>query len=143
MTEKPRRIAPGAYHALREALPVVFWYKRPFESFLRTCLRDAPELLAGLNFGDLKRSVADGLVERLMTRESVYQQVTVELMLNIANMRRFPDLEKLEDGPTRVAAAERAVPQLRHRTAHIPRLLPTEDRGTRAFKTAPNPAESL
>jgi len=36
-TEK--RISPNAYQALREALPVVFHYKRPYESFLRSALR--------------------------------------------------------------------------------------------------------
>jgi hypothetical protein len=143
MTEKHKRIAPGAYHALREALPVVFWYKRPFESFVRTCLRDAPELLAGLNFGDLKRNVADGLVERLMTRESVYQQVAVELMLNVANMRRFPDLEKLEDGPTRVADAERAVAELRRWTEQIAGVVADEEKGKRELKAAREQADAL
>jgi hypothetical protein len=42
-----KRIAPGAYQALRDALAVVFWRKRPFENFLRAALRDDPELLAG------------------------------------------------------------------------------------------------
>lgn len=59
-----KRISPGAYQALREALPVVFFYKRPFESYLRMALRDHPELLVGLNFRDLKRYVADELVGR-------------------------------------------------------------------------------
>src|SRR5215471_8310686 len=85
------RIAPGAYQALREALPVIFWFKRPYETFLRTCLRDAPELLAGLDFGDVKRRVADDLVDRLMTRETVYRSVTLDLMLSVSNMKRFPD----------------------------------------------------
>jgi hypothetical protein len=51
-----KRISPGAYQALREALPVVFFYKRPFESYLRMALRDHPELLAGLNFKKFARS---------------------------------------------------------------------------------------
>jgi len=143
LSEQPKRIAHGAYHALREALPVVFWYKRPFESFLRTCLRDAPELLAAVNFGDLKRHVADGLVERLMNRESVYQRVTLDLMLSIANMRRFPDLEKLEDGPLRVAEAERAVAELRRWTEQIEGLIADDERVIRELRAAREQSEAL
>jgi hypothetical protein len=44
MTEK--RISPNAYQALRETLPVVFHYKRPYRAYLRAALRDHPELLA-------------------------------------------------------------------------------------------------
>jgi hypothetical protein len=143
MTDKTKRIAPGAYQALREALPVVFWYKRPFESFLRTCLRDAPELLAGVTFADLKRHVADGLVERLMTRESVYQRITLDLMLSVANMRRFPDLEKLEDAPVRVAEAENAVAELRRWTIEIAGLVAEDERVVRELKAAREQAEAL
>lgn len=53
-----KRIHPGAYQALREALSVVFWYKRNFKNYLHMALRDHPELLAGLNFDDYKRWAA-------------------------------------------------------------------------------------
>jgi hypothetical protein len=89
-----KRISSNAYQALREALPVVFHYKRSFESFLRSALRDHPELLAGINFGDLKRYVADEVVRRLVRDEARYQQTTIDLMVAIAGMERFPDLER-------------------------------------------------
>ncbi|HEY8111967.1 MAG TPA: hypothetical protein VII16_03760 [Actinomycetes bacterium] len=100
-----KRISPSAYQALREALAVIFWYKRPLESYLRDALSDHPELIAGLNFGDLKRRVADALVSRLRQQEDRYQQVTLHLMIEIASMERFPDLERLEDREMRVAEA--------------------------------------
>jgi hypothetical protein len=37
-----KRIAPGAYQALRAALAKAFWYKRNFETYLRMALRDHP-----------------------------------------------------------------------------------------------------
>ncbi|SRR6266536_527653 len=111
-----RRISAGAYQALREALPVVFWYKRPFESYLRMALRDHPELLAGLNFRDAKRLVADELVDRLARGEDPYQQVTLQLMTEVASMERFHDLEKLEDAERRLAEARKAVAELRRWT---------------------------
>ena len=60
-----KKISPAAYLALRDAIPAIVWNKRPFETFLRTALRDHSELLAGLNFTDTKRAVADELVERM------------------------------------------------------------------------------
>jgi hypothetical protein len=59
------RISSEAYQAPREALAVTFWLTRPFENYLRVELRDHPELLAGLNFTDTKRIIADHLVDRL------------------------------------------------------------------------------
>ena len=44
-----KRIAAEAYQALREALAVTVWNKRPFESYVKAALRESPELLAGLH----------------------------------------------------------------------------------------------
>ncbi len=69
-THRVKRIAPGAYNALVEALSVVFWNLPTFERFLRLALRDNPELLAGLTFGGPKRQVASDLVGRLSDRRT-------------------------------------------------------------------------
>jgi len=113
---KVQRIAPGAYQALREALPVVFWYKKPFESYLRMALRDNPELLVGLNFRDTKRLVADELVDRMAQREDRYQPVALQLMTEVASMERFHDIEKLEDAEVRLVNARLAVAELKRWT---------------------------
>jgi hypothetical protein len=123
-----KRISPGAYQALREALPVVFFYKRPFESYLRMALRDHPELLVGLNFRDVKRYVADELVDRLAQRERRYQQVTLQLMIEVASMERFPDLEKLEDAEARVPEARKAVAELRRWTERYAGAISEQER---------------
>lgn len=62
-----KRLSTESYQALRHALAVVTWYKRPFESLVRTSLRETPELLIGLNFNDVKRIVADEIVARLVS----------------------------------------------------------------------------
>jgi hypothetical protein len=113
---KVKRIAPGAYQALREALPVVFWYKRPYESYLRMALRDNPELLVGLNFRDTKRLVADQLVERMARQEDRYQTVALQLITEVASMERFHDIEKLEDAEFRLVDARLAVAELKRWT---------------------------
>jgi len=107
-----KKISPAAYLALRDAIPAIVWNKRPFETFLRTALRDHSELLAGLNFTDTKRVVADELVERLISDEHKYRDVTLLLMREISRLKRFPNLEQIkdpEDRKLRIAEAEAAV----------------------------------
>lgn len=91
------RISTQAYEALREALPVITWNKRPFGTFLRTCLRDHGELLTGLNFSETKREVASKLIDPLVPRESRCQDVTLQLMLEVGSLERFLNLEQLKD----------------------------------------------
>lgn len=112
-----KKISAAAYQALRDAIPVITWNKRPFETFLKTVLRDHSELLAGLNFTEPKRAVADVLVERLVADERRYRDVALRLMLEISSMNRFPNLEQLkdpEDRKLRIAEAEAAVGLLRY-----------------------------
>src|ERR1700680_2973350 len=123
MTQTAKRIAPGAYQALRDALPVIFWYRRPFKNFLHASLRDHTELLTGLDFDQVKRDVADALVDQLITHEQRYRDVTLELMMQIAGFERFPDLEALADASVRVAHAQAAVAELRRWTGAYSREL--------------------
>jgi hypothetical protein len=39
-----KKISTDAYQALRDALPVIMWYKKSFNRYLRTALRDHPQL---------------------------------------------------------------------------------------------------
>jgi hypothetical protein len=71
-----KKIAPGAYSALTEALAVIYWNKIPFESFVRNVLREHPELLAPLNFGEKKREVAARLVDLLADAEDLIAKAT-------------------------------------------------------------------
>lgn len=114
-----KRISSEAYQALRETLAVIVWNKRPFESYLRTALRDAPELLAGLPFAEPKRLVADILVDRLVHDERRYQAVTLNLMLEIGSMTTFPNIELIKDDQDRAIRlddARRAVANLKNLT---------------------------
>lgn len=125
-----KRISTEAYQALRDALAVVTWYKRPFQALVTMSLRDAPELVAGLNFSDTKRNVADELVQRLATQEDRYQDVAISLMLELAAMTRFPDMEQLPepDRATRLADARAAVAHLREVTEQFSGRLQAQER---------------
>src|SRR6266404_3429757 len=110
-----KRISTDAYQALRDALAVIVWNKRPFESYVRTALRENPELLAGLPFSEPKRVVADALVDRLVEKEQKYQSVALTLMLEVASMESFPNIEQIkdqEDRTLRLAEAKQAVAHL-------------------------------
>jgi hypothetical protein len=101
-------------------LALIVWNKRPFESYLRTALRDSPDLLAGLPFSEPKRVVADILVDRLVEREQKYQAVALTLMLEVASMQAFPNIEMIkdrEDRELRLGEARRAVARLRELTS--------------------------
>lgn len=115
-----KRISGEAYQALREALAVIVWNKRPFEAYVRAVFRECPDLLAGISFAEPKRATADAIVDRLISNEEKYQDVTLAVMLEIASMTSFPNIELIkdaEDRAMRLATAQRAVEQLRNVTA--------------------------
>jgi len=126
-----KRISTDAYQALREALAVIVWNKRPFESYLKTALRESPELLAGLPFLEPKRVVADELVDRLVEKEQRYQQVTLTLMVEVAGMTSFPNIEMIkdpEDRELRLNEAKLAVQRLRELTKAYAGLMSEQER---------------
>ncbi|MFI7306984.1 restriction endonuclease [Micromonospora aurantiaca] len=112
-----KRISGAAYNALRAALAGVFWYRPTLEKFLRAALREHPELLAGVNFGVSKREIADEVVDRLIEGEHVYQHASVQLMIELANMQRFPELERHENADKWLPRAQAAVADLKTYTA--------------------------
>lgn len=125
---RTRRIAAGAYDALIEALAVIFWNKRPFERFIRMSLRDHPELVAALAFSQTKREVANDLVTSMAQKELRYQATTISLMVEVAAMEEFPNLEQQEDRDALVATAKAAVAALRKWTTQYSDLAEARER---------------
>jgi len=126
-----KRLSTEAYQALRDALAVMTWFKRPFKTFLRTSLRDHPELLVGLDFdGGTKREVSDDLVGRLADGETRYQDVTIRLMLEVAALTRFPDIERLEepDRSLRLDEAKDAVARMKTMTEQFADRIAEQER---------------
>lgn len=123
-----KRISTEAYQALRDALPLVVWYKRSFNRYLRTALRAHPELLNGIDFDASKREVADEVVDRLIRNERNYQAVTLQLMLEVANTSRFPELERHEDSEQLLKRAHAAVSALKAQTHRHEQLIIEQQR---------------
>lgn len=111
-----KTINPQAYNALADALTVVYWNKPPFERYVRGMLSSCTEILARLDFKQTKRETSGLLVDLLRANEHRYLDVTVALMLDLAAMDRFPNLEQQQDGAVMVARAREAVAELRRWT---------------------------
>jgi hypothetical protein len=107
------RIPTAAYEALRNALPAMVWYKQTFRRQLEANFRDHPELLSGLNFDASKREVMDELMGRLLDNEGRYRDTIIRIMLEVANMATFPDLENHDDSESLTEKARSAVAELR------------------------------
>ncbi|MFF7637748.1 restriction endonuclease [Kitasatospora sp. NPDC008050] len=113
-----KTIHPNAYNALADALSVIFWNKPPFERYLRGMLQNHSELLASLDFQiSTKREVSGQVVNLLRANEHRYLDLTIHLMIDIANMDRFPNLEQQEDRIEQVTRATIAVGELRRWTS--------------------------
>ncbi|WWM26129.1 hypothetical protein QBW33_20325 [Streptomyces sp. B21-104] len=139
MAEK--KVNPSAYAALAEALSLIFWYKKSFARFLRVALREYPELLAGMELTTGgKRDNANILVERLAENERRYQDVTVSLMIEIAAMKKFRELEQLEDTQW-LERARIAVADLRDLTAQNRKLADEHSRFEQELADAVEEAE--
>jgi hypothetical protein len=107
-----KRISPGAFPALKEALTTIYWYKSDLRSFLSSALSASPELLAGVDWSAVKRAIVGDLVDKMGSRESEYQGQILSLMSRIVEMPSFDHLAHLDDGPQKVERARSAVEAL-------------------------------
>jgi hypothetical protein len=107
LSDLPVTAEPAAYLTF-------YWRKRDLESFLRGHLRDFPELLAPLDFGGYKRSVAGELVGLLRRDEGRYQGLAVDMLVELSKFdARFPRLAREEDGEKLVRTAQAALVDVR------------------------------
>ena len=108
----PKTIAPAAIQALKEALTLVYWYKKDMRSFLSQCISD-PGILSRLNWTEYKRNIVATLVDHLVMNQEIYQQDIIRLMSEVSNITDYSHLRKLEDGERKAAEAKVAVEALR------------------------------
>jgi hypothetical protein len=107
-----KKIASGAIVALKEALTSLYWYKSDLRSFLTSCLTDT-RLLATLDWGDYKRNIVASLIDRVDRNQVRFQADLLRLMTEVARVRDFSHLQRLEDGDEKAERAKRAVAALR------------------------------
>ena len=104
-----RKLSEPAWYALEEALSTYHWYKSDFQTLVRARFSEAPDALAAVNFDDTKRAATGQLVRELRLKERKYQTLVIDALIALSEFDPgFPHLTRLEDGPTRVAAAKTA-----------------------------------
>jgi hypothetical protein len=93
-------------------MAAICWNKAPFERHVRMALHEHPELLARLDFSQVKRSVA-GMVAQLLAEDARYHQTTLQMMTELAEMTVFPNLVTQVDADQLTARARSAIEALR------------------------------
>ena len=106
-----KRVNPAAINALKEALTLVYWYKRDLRDFLVHAL-DHPEIVGRLNWDDYKRNIVDELVEFLARNQDQYLDDLLNLIMAVTAIEDFSHLERLDDGQTKAKRARKAVAAL-------------------------------
>lgn len=108
-----KRISPAALHALREALTVIFWYKKDLRRFLIGTIQNTT-ILARLNWSGYKRDTATQLVDMLSSDQDRFQDDLLGLMEEVMRMEDFSHLRAVDDdGPAKEQQAASAVEALR------------------------------
>jgi uncharacterized protein YeeX (DUF496 family) len=111
-----QRISANAIHALKDALTVVFWWKKDLYAYAHAAVKGEPAFLAGINWLDRDQPKRDSVglfVDRLVREQDEHQDLLLELLVDVANMREFPQLRRVEDADLKIADARRAVAHLK------------------------------
>ncbi len=107
-----KRINPAAINALKEALVLIYWYKRDLRSFLVNALSDS-SILGRLNWDSYKREIVDQLVNFLVRNQDKYLKDILGLIEAVCAVTDFSHLKRLDDGEEKARQAGNAVEALR------------------------------
>jgi len=108
----PKRLAPAAIVALKEALCAVYWYKADLRSFLQQCL-GTPAIVATLNWDSYKRQVVSDLVDYLVRDQEKHLGDLTRLCNEVCGITSYEHLLQLDEGSQKADRARVAVAQLR------------------------------
>jgi hypothetical protein len=111
-----QRVSANAINALKNALIAAFWFKSDLYNYAKAAVAGEPTFLAGIGWTDkdvLKRDSVSLFVDRLVREQDEHQPLLLALMIDVAQMEYFPQLERVEDPTTKIAEARRMVAHLR------------------------------
>jgi len=107
-----KRVSAAAIHKLKDALSVIFWYKKDLRGFLQSCMSDKL-LIAQADWSQYKRRIVDEIVGAMAAKQEVYFDDLLHVLSDVCDMRDFSHLERLEDGKEKAKDAKKAVAALR------------------------------
>jgi hypothetical protein len=111
-----QRISANAISALRDALTAAFWFKRDLYSYAKAAVGGEPLFLAGIDWtspDQYKRDSVNLFVDRLVRAQDEHQDVLLALLVDVAAMDDFPQLQRADEPEPKIAAARSAVARLR------------------------------
>ena len=113
---KTKKLNSAAIIALKEALSLVYWFKKDLRSFLINTLQDT-SILGKINWDDYKRNIANQVVETLARNEGQYQDELLRLFIEVSRIDDFSHLAHLEGGKEKETRANNAVQALKKYTS--------------------------
>lgn len=110
-----KKISPQAVLALKEALTLVFWKKDDLRDFLNLTLEKST-IISTINWDVAKRESVKELIARMSSRQDIYKEDLVNLILAVSDFTEFPQLEFWDDDGSKRKKAKAAVENLRKQT---------------------------
>ena len=111
-----QRISANAISALKDALTAAFWFKRDLYGYAKAAVGGEPLFLAGIEWtspDQYKRDSVNLFVDRLVRAQDEHQDLLLALLVDVAAMEDFPQLQRVDDPEPKIAAARAAVARLR------------------------------
>jgi hypothetical protein len=110
-----KKISPQSILALRDALIVIFWKKEDLREFLKLTLDNNP-IIATLDWNNTKREIVKELIARITTRQDIYQEQLLNLLLSVTDFDDFSNLKYWDEDGSKTKTARNAVNNLRNHT---------------------------
>jgi hypothetical protein len=105
-------LSPVAMHVCKEALFVIYWYKKDLRNFFYGCIDDK-SILANIDWNNYKKQIVSDVIDALYSDSRRYSKDITRLLNEICKIRSFGHLEQLEDGKRKAIEAAKAVEALR------------------------------
>ncbi len=107
-----KRVNTSILKPLKEALSLVFWYKKDLREYLSVVLPDVG-LVGHLDWTDYKRNIVARLVETMAANQGKYLDELLTLILATADITDPSYLKRVEDGERKYKEAVAALASLR------------------------------
>jgi hypothetical protein len=104
-----QRISANAIHALKDALTAAFWFKKDLYDYAKAAVAGEPAFLVGIDWTDketLKRDSVSTFIDRLVREQDDHQDLLLALLVDVANMSAFPQLDRAEDAARKIECCD-------------------------------------
>jgi hypothetical protein len=111
-----KKVSPAALIALKEALAVIYWYKKDIRSFISYTIKNNA-IVSTIDWQEnVKYHAVSELVDRMAARSDLYHDDLLSLFKEVANFTDFSHLKRCEDPEQKICVAQEKVAALR---AHV------------------------